>query len=344
MSLTGRESMKRAGRRARTKSALGAGSTFSFVLEFPLGAAQRRRPIESGAPPPSLKGARVLVVEDNEINQHVARQLLESAGVEVTLVSNGLEAVSAATAGDARYDAILMDLQMPELDGYQATRAIRSHPRGAQLPIIATTAHTLELEQERCREAGMNAHVAKPVEPAQLYATFAQWARPAQGSVVESGEALIPGIDFETALRRVRNNRRLLLRLLGELARTWRDGSVRSAGTWRRQSPRWLGAPLIPSREPPRIWAPIPWRRRRSAWSARSRRKNRRRRRRPSTNSKSSCRACAARWTSGYRARAPEPLSLAGRALRYNSAHEDLHEDRRRRAHRAVRWRARAQE
>ena len=176
--------------------------------------------------PPVLRGARVLVAEDNEINQQVARQLLESAGVEVHVVANGREAVAAAAAVEARYDAILMDLQMPEMDGYEATRAIRSEPRSAALPIIAMTAHTLELEKERCRQAGMNAHVAKPIDPAALFETLAQWIRPPRAAS-RSLDLDIPGIDCAAALRRVCQNRGLLLKLLEELVRTWRDGEAR---------------------------------------------------------------------------------------------------------------------
>jgi two-component system sensor histidine kinase/response regulator len=192
------------------------------------------------APPPALQAARVLVVEDNEINQQVARELLESAGVVVSIAGNGREAVAAVQASlveGPRIDAVLMDIQMPEMDGYDATRAIREDPRCASLPIIAMTAHALEAEKERCRQVGMNGHVAKPVDPAELFAVLARWidrgaASPAPGAAASGPEGLaeIPGLDFAGALRRLRGNRTLLLRLLGELVRQWRDGAERIRG------------------------------------------------------------------------------------------------------------------
>jgi CheY-like chemotaxis protein/HPt (histidine-containing phosphotransfer) domain-containing protein len=169
-------------------------------------------------------------VEDNEINQQVARELLESAGVVVSIAANGREAVAAvaeAAAGRARIDAVLMDIQLPEMDGYAATREIRADPRNASLPIIAMTAHALDSERERCLQAGMNGHVAKPVDPAALFSVLAQWLerRPPPGSAAPVPG--IPGIDLAGALRRLRGNHQLLLRLLGELVRQWRDGAQR---------------------------------------------------------------------------------------------------------------------
>jgi PAS domain S-box-containing protein len=181
-------------------------------------------------PPARLKSAHVLVVEDNEINQQVARELLESAGVVVSIAANGREAVAAvaeAAAGRARIDAVLMDIQLPEMDGYAATREIRADPRNASLPIIAMTAHALDSEKERCLQAGMNGHVAKPVDPSALFSVLAQWLerRHRPGSVAPVPG--IPGVDLTGALRRLRGNHELLLRLLGELVRQWRDGALR---------------------------------------------------------------------------------------------------------------------
>jgi two-component system sensor histidine kinase/response regulator len=181
-------------------------------------------------PPGQLQAAHVLVVEDNEINQQVARELLESAGVVVSIAANGREAVRAVSAAAAgpRLDAVLMDIQMPEMDGYEATREIRKDPQNASLPIIAMTAHALDSERERCAQAGMNGHVAKPVDPAALFGVLAEWLerrpRPDDGGAASLG---IPGIDFNGALRRLRGNRELLMRLLGELVQQWRDGARR---------------------------------------------------------------------------------------------------------------------
>ena len=158
----------------------GKGSTFTCTVGFLKGSAP---PAEAEQPPDqakvraALKGCRILVAEDQEINQQILRKLLEQAGAGVTLVANGREAVTAVTASPERFDVVLMDLQMPELDGYQATRLIRQ--QYPELPIIAMTAHVMKEEQERCLANGMNDHLAKPVEPDRLYSCLMGWAKPA---------------------------------------------------------------------------------------------------------------------------------------------------------------------
>jgi CheY-like chemotaxis protein len=122
-----------------------------------------------------LRGRRVLLAEDNKVNQLLARKLLGKVGMEVTLVENGLRAVELACGGEHRFDVVLMDIQMPELDGYQATRAIRARLGPACPPIIAMTAHAMSDEQDRCREAGMVAHLAKPIDVRALYQTLGRF-------------------------------------------------------------------------------------------------------------------------------------------------------------------------
>jgi PAS domain S-box-containing protein len=122
---------------------------------------------------PHLAGARVLVVEDNVINQDVAQGLLQQAGVQVTVADSG-EAALALLATHS-FDAVLMDVQMPGLDGYEATRRIRLNPAWASLPIIAMTAHAMVADRGKSLGAGMNDHVNKPVAPAELYAALARW-------------------------------------------------------------------------------------------------------------------------------------------------------------------------
>jgi PAS domain S-box-containing protein len=120
-----------------------------------------------------LEGARVLLVEDNELNQQVAMEILADAGIAVSLANNGREAVDAMDAD--RFDAVLMDVQMPVMDGYTATGIIRRDPRFKDLPIIAMTAHAMAGDQEKSTAAGMNDHVTKPIDPNQLFETLARW-------------------------------------------------------------------------------------------------------------------------------------------------------------------------
>jgi len=128
---------------------------------------------------PSLVGASVLLVEDSELNQEVARALLEGAGVTVDLACDGQQAVEKVLARD--YDLVLMDMQMPGMDGLEATRRIRASGQRAGLPIIAMTANALDADREACLQAGMNDHVTKPIHPARLLDTLRQWIRPRPG-------------------------------------------------------------------------------------------------------------------------------------------------------------------
>jgi len=182
-----------------------------------------------------LQGARVLLAEDNEINQQIAVELLEDVGVVVDVANNGREAVGKLlSAGPERFDAVLMDLQMPLLDGFGATREIRGDSRFAALPILAMTAHAMPEERQRCLDLGMNDHISKPIDPDALFSTLARWTRrtprasvsgtpvtpaTASGGVVEDATlASIAGIDVESGLRRVAGNRKLYFELLGKFS------------------------------------------------------------------------------------------------------------------------------
>jgi CheY-like chemotaxis protein len=122
--------------------------------------------------------ARVLVVEDNVTNQKVAARILEKLGYRVDVVANGLEAVE--TSGCIAYDCIFMDCQMPEMDGYEATRAIRQRDAqtGSHTLIIAMTANAMQGDRERCLKAGMDAYISKPVQPEVLATILQQWLQP----------------------------------------------------------------------------------------------------------------------------------------------------------------------
>ena len=117
-----------------------------------------------------LRGLRMLVAEDNPTNQKVARAILEGAGIVVTIVNNGEEAVQAVQA--APFDAVLMDIQMPRMNGYEATRRIRALTQGAEMPIVAMTAHAMKGDEEKCLEAGMDGYISKPVNQDRLFHTL----------------------------------------------------------------------------------------------------------------------------------------------------------------------------
>lgn len=124
-----------------------------------------------------VNGAHLLLVEDNEVNQQVARELLERIGISVTLAENGSDAL--ALVQEAEFDGVLMDMQMPVMDGIAATIEIRKIERLRSLPIIAMTANAMEVDRERCLAAGMNDHISKPIDPGNMLATLAKWIVPA---------------------------------------------------------------------------------------------------------------------------------------------------------------------
>ena len=158
------------------KSEQGKGSEFTISLRFPIGEAK------TGQTPPAAKasaftGKKLLVVEDNELNLEIASTLLKEAGFEVDTAENGkiaVEKVEAASAG--RYDLILMDIQMPEMDGYEATRRIRALPdaKKAALPIVAMTANAFEDDRKNALHAGMNGHIAKPLDIQKLFQVLSE--------------------------------------------------------------------------------------------------------------------------------------------------------------------------
>jgi CheY-like chemotaxis protein len=197
------------------------------------------RAAREGARSHDARGIRVLLVEDNEVNQQVATELLESAGATVRIANHGGEAVKILTEGNGPppFDVVLMDLQMPEVDGYTATKILRADPRLRGLPIIAMTAHAMVEERQRCFEAGMDDHVSKPIDPDALFVTLGRWAKPREvrgaGSRATpmrgADEVILPtieGIDVADGLRRVAGNKRLYRELLAQFAEKQSDASA----------------------------------------------------------------------------------------------------------------------
>jgi two-component system, sensor histidine kinase and response regulator len=186
-------------------------------------------------------GIRVLLVEDNEMNQQVASELLESAGATVAIANHGGEAIKILFNGPQPppYDVVLMDLQMPEVDGITATKSIRADTRFSKLPILAMTAHALVEERQRCLDAGMNDHITKPIDPDALFATLLRWAtppaeatptpriRPPVSAPYDDGVPNIEGIDTVNGLKRVAGNKRLYRDLLNQFATKQNDADQR---------------------------------------------------------------------------------------------------------------------
>ncbi len=171
-----------------------------------------------------IRGARVLLAEDNKINQQVALELLEKRGMIVEVANNGKETVEKAT--DQEFDLILMDIQMPEMDGIVATRKIRSLKSNAKnVPIVAMTAHAMSGDRDKSIAAGMDDHLTKPVNPEELSEFLVKWIKPGKrkkvggkGRKTEKGTygfpANIPGIDLEAGLKNVADDKKLYLNLL----------------------------------------------------------------------------------------------------------------------------------
>jgi signal transduction histidine kinase/HPt (histidine-containing phosphotransfer) domain-containing protein/ActR/RegA family two-component response regulator len=219
----------------RVASTPGVGSRFQFTVPLglagtdaavaaPHGGASNRAPAHDLA---RLRGARILLVEDNANNREVALDFLAAAPVEVDVATNGGEAVRMVREGD--YDLVLMDIQMHDVDGLTAARLIREDARLRDLPIVAMTAHAMAGDREKSLEAGLNDHVVKPVDPDLLFRALLRWIDPARlagrapaaaapspdpASVDKSAPALpdIPGIDWERASADVGHDHRRLVR------------------------------------------------------------------------------------------------------------------------------------
>ena len=195
-----------------------------------------------------LRGARVLLVEDNELNREVALGLLEDAQLAIDIAENGQIAVQKVATGN--YDLVLMDMQMPVMDGLAATRAIRLLPQFQSLPIIAMTANVMDSDRDQCTAAGMNDHLSKPIDPDALFATLLRWIKIGAGADVPAAREIaatpkqsasepkaapeiatleIPGVDTRTALRRTGGNSKRYEMLLRKFAESANVKDIRTA-------------------------------------------------------------------------------------------------------------------
>ncbi|MBU1978994.1 MAG: PAS domain S-box protein [Gammaproteobacteria bacterium] len=211
----------------------GQGSTFFFTIQAGVASshsklAQASAPADAVESPQSLQGVRVLLVEDNALNRLMAAEFLERRGASLTLAAHGGEAVERVKS--ETFDAVLMDLHMPVMDGLEAARLIRELPQGKSLPIIAMTAAVLPEDRDRSAAVGMVDFIAKPIAPEDMIRVLLKWGKTRRskqafftfassplGERIEVRDALppsLPGFDLEMALRRLDGNRNLLARLL----------------------------------------------------------------------------------------------------------------------------------
>jgi polar amino acid transport system substrate-binding protein len=223
----------------------GAGSVFRFTVAVGLqagepslrrdGPANVRDTVAQATV--ALRGARLLLVEDNEINRAVAVELLSGSDIVAEVAANGREALELLDRES--FDGVLMDLQMPVTDGFTACRAIRRQERFRDLPVIAMTANAMQSDRETSLAAGMNDHVAKPVNPDRLMLTLARWVHPRQRVAAQSdsctaavaavGQAIpdLPGVDTAAGLKVARNDTGLYRRLLCMFRDRYADFDVR---------------------------------------------------------------------------------------------------------------------
>ena len=220
-------------------STLGQGCTFAFSAYFGQGAnissetlliasnslqfAKEEPHVDLLKLAAPIRGAHILLVEDNEINQEVANEFLTQAGLKTTIANHGKEAVE--WMKKATFDAVLMDLQMPVMDGIEATRLIRAMPQGKDIPIFALSAAAMIHDKQASEQAGMNGHISKPFNPQQLISTLLKWIKRNDNEPIQSVVAApiaqktslpleLPGFDLQSALPRLGGNPEMMNKLL----------------------------------------------------------------------------------------------------------------------------------
>jgi PAS domain S-box-containing protein len=246
--------VEKMGGRIAVESQPGVGSVFLFTAEFGLGSERVAAPGATAvAPPPSppavsppptprtavLRGARVLLVEDNALNRRLAQEILRPSGLVLDMAENGADAIAAVR--QTAYNAVLMDVQMPGMDGLEATRRIRALPGSGALPIVALTANAMERDRQECLAAGMSDFLSKPVDADQLLLTLSHWVGGAVAPLAQAPARtgftgpqptatppptlppVLPGIDLASAVRRLGNRENLVLDVLHGMLRQYGD-------------------------------------------------------------------------------------------------------------------------
>lgn len=222
-----------------------AGSTFYFNAWFEIGTQEmlpKRDDLESTVNldvlRAKIRGARILLVEDNDINQELAAELLTKAGIQIDIANDGQEAVNMLTDKHG-YDGVLMDIQMPVMGGYEATDIIRHKKNMLDLPVIAMTANAMQGDREKCIAAGMNDYISKPINQNELFSVMANWIKPSnptQQKTINKTKSVeheyadlfsLPGVDVEQGLKYLNQNTALYRRFILKFRNTHADFAER---------------------------------------------------------------------------------------------------------------------
>lgn len=205
------------------QSELGKGSTFWFNAKLVVNSlVEENKELRNTAEekPNVMQGKRILLVEDNELNQQVAMEILQDRGLAIDIAENGKAAIN--KINEKPYDIILMDMQMPVMDGVEAAKKIRGNPKYELIPIIAMTANAMATDRERCLKAGMNDHITKPIDPEKLFDIIFKWLpdknikvqAPIEKSSYDDLKINVPGLDSKLGLRRILGKKEVYINIL----------------------------------------------------------------------------------------------------------------------------------